>query len=268
MVSIKRIVAVIIVLLLVILIYMYFQISVFKVQKTIIKQDKDTLKEKIRFIQISDYHNNNLINKKRLIKKIEKLDPDFIVLTGDIIDSQTQDFDNVIDFLSQIKRVNENIYSVTGNHEKYNKKSQEFDRRKEEIGIYNLDNKYVSLDIGGAKINLCGVPFDSQAIQQEGLWDGLSGELFTILLSHSPKHGLRNKEFRKDLIVSGHIHGGQVRLPFIGAVVSPEDGFFPKHTKGLYDVEDSKLYIDSGLGNSVAPIRAFNRIQISYIEIK
>lgn len=236
-------------------------------EKRLVEADKDVLQGKIKLIQISDYHNNNLIDKKRLVKTIKKLNPDLIVLTGDIIDSQTEDFDKTIELLSEIKKVSKNVYSVSGNHERANKKRDEYNKRIEDIGVYNLDDKYVTLDLGEDKINLCGLPFGKKREGREGIWDGLPEELFTILLAHSPKHAMENEEFKKNLILSGHIHGGQVRLPLLGAVVSPEDGFFPEYTKGLYDLEDSKLYIDSGLGNSVAPLRTFNRVQISHIEI-
>ena len=265
---IKLIIKVLIISILILLPYIYHQISVFKVEKVLIKPYKKSLKNKIKIIQISDYHNNNLINKKRLVNEIEKLNPNIIVLTGDIIDSKTEELDNTIEFLKSIKQVNDNIYSVSGNHELRNKKRQEFEERLEDIGIYDLNYNYKTLNIGEDKINLCGIPYYRVGEKRDLNFNNLDESLFTIFLSHSPKKALEYKEFKSDLIISGHIHGGQIRVPLIGALVSPESGFFPKYSKGLYDLGDKKLYIDSGLGNSSINLRILNRIQISLIEIE
>lgn len=268
MIHIGRIIKIGIIFLIMTSIYIYYQISIFKVAKISIKEEKKILNNKIKLIQISDYHNNNLINKKRLIKTVKKLSPDIIVLTGDIIDSKTENFDEVMDLLKDLKKINKNIYSVSGNHEMKNKKSLEFEERKKGIGINNLDYDCETLDISSDKINLCGIPFYKKGNSKKMNVNDLDDKLFTILLSHSPDKALEYEGVKSDLILSGHIHGGQVRIPLIGALVSPNKEFFPKYNKGLYDIEGTKLYIDSGLGNSVKPIRTFNRVQISYIEIK
>ncbi len=89
------------------------------------------------------------------------------------------------------------------------------------------------------------------------------------MLSHSPNRPMAYTTGLEDLILSGHTHGGQVRLPIIGSIVVPGQGFFPKYDKGIYELENTTLYIDSGLGNSLLPpLRLFNRIQISNIIIK
>ncbi len=268
MIFIKIIIKISIISLLIIASYVYYQVSVFKIAKLFIKQDKKVLSNRVRIIQISDYHNNNLINKTRLIKEIERLNADIIVLTGDIIDSKTDNFDKTIELLESIKRVNNNIYSVSGNHELKNDKRQEFESRLEMVGVYNLNYKYQTVTIGEDKINLCGIPYYRVGQKKELYFKNLNENLFTILLSHSPKKALEYEDFKSDLILSGHIHGGQVRVPILGALVSPEGGFFPKHNKGLYNIENKKLYIDSGLGNSTIQVRTLNRVQISLIEIE
>lgn len=255
-------------LLTILIIYVYIEVSIFKVEKVEIKQDKSTFEEKIKIIQISDYHNNKLINKKRLIKTIEKLNPDIIVLTGDMIDKKTEDFDNIINILGDLKKINKEIYSVSGNHEMNNKRIKEYEVRLKNIGVYNLDYRHKLLNIGKDKVNLCGIPFKSSNKDKEVIYNNFSNNFFTILLSHSPNKALKIKNFKSDLILSGHTHGGQVRFPFIGEIITPEEGFSTTYSKGLYRLDYGKLYIDSGLGNSVKPIRLFNRVQISFIEIQ
>lgn len=251
--------------------YIYYQISVFKIKRVSISTDKNTLDKKLKIIHITDYHNNNLINKNKLLKTIDDLDPHLIVLTGDMINSTTKDLSRTVSFLKEIKNINKNIYFVSGNHEINNKKRDEFERNIKEIGIYNLDYKYKKMNIDSIKFNLIGISFHGDRNYSYMNYEEILGEClenFTILLSHSPYKALDNKQLKSDLILAGHMHGGQVRLPFIGAVISSRDGFFPKYNKGLYNIENRKLYIDSGLGNGKFPIRIFNRIQISYIEVK
>lgn len=250
--------------------YIYYQISVFKIERVSININKKNLDKKIKIIHITDYHNNNLINKNKLLQSIKDLNPHLVVLTGDMIDSRTRDLSKTISLLKEIKKINENVYFVSGNHEINNKRRDDFERRIEEIGIYNLDYKYKKMDIDGIKFNLVGISFNDKNYNFTNYEKMLKEFLedFTILLSHSPYKALESKKLKSDLILSGHMHGGQVRLPFIGAIISSKNGFFPKYNKGLYNVRDTKLYIDSGLGNGKFPIRAFNRIQFSYIEIK
>ena len=255
-------------LIIAIIMYMYFQVSVFKVKEVLIRQDKLLLKDELKIVQISDYHNNRLINNRRLIKTINKLSPDLIVLTGDIIDKKTDDFDNVINLLKDLKKTNKNIYSVSGNHEMNNKEIEEYRERLKSIGICELDYKNIILKVRKSKYNLCGIPFTSSNEEREIIFDNFSDKAFTILLSHSPNKALKIKNLTSDLILSGHTHGGQVRLPLIGALLTSEEGFSTRFSKGLYDLGSRKLYIDSGLGNSVKPIRTFNRVQISFIQIK
>lgn len=254
--------------LIILIIYVYIEISIFKVKRLTIKQEKLFLKEKIKIIQISDYHNNKQINKKRLIKTIDKLSPDIIVLTGDMIDKKTESFDNVINLLKDLKKVNKDIYSVSGNHERNNEKKDKYEEELKKIGIINLDYKNKLLKVGKDKINLCGIPFKSSNKEKEVIYNNFSDKFLTILLSHSPNKALKIKNFKSDLILSGHTHGGQVRFPFIGEIITPEEGFSTTYSKGLYKLDYGKLYIDSGLGNSVRPIRLFNRVQISFIEIE
>ena len=87
-------------------------------------------------------------------------------------------------------------------------------------------------------------------------------------LCHKPECYIWSfKDYNIDLMVSGHTHGGQIRLPFIGPIIAPGRGLFPKYDKGIIEIEDTILYIDSGLGNRLVPIRLFNRVQISNIMI-
>ncbi len=102
----------------------------------------------------------------------------------------------------------------------------------------------------------------------EGIIKDINQNNFIILLSHSPNRIIHYSKGVEDLILTGHTHGGQIRLPLLGSIIAPGQGLFPKYDKGLFQLKGTPLYIDSGLGNSTIPVRLFNRVQISNITIK
>lgn len=248
--------------------YMYYQVNITKIEKIKISTHKLLTGEKLKILQISDVHNKIVKRDSRLISNLSRLDVDIIVITGDLIDRKTKDFANAYNFISNLKNINPNIYYIPGNHEWTNRNTEKFMEglKKTNINILINDNKKIT--IGNKKINICGI--DDPYLKRDNLELGLKGinkDYFTLLLSHSPNIIFNKKKIPVDLILSGHTHGGQVRMPLIGPIVAPGQGFFPKYDKGLFKLEETKLYIDSGLGTSVLPIRFLNRSQVSLIEI-
>lgn len=261
-----KIILAILIAILIFLIYNHIQISKFTIAKPIISTNK--LENDLRFTQISDYHNNNRINKEKLFKVIKKFDPHLIFLTGDFIDNRTEDLDNLVQLLEGLREIGPDIYYVIGNHETSSKYEKEFMDKLEESGVRILNNTNESVTINGQSINLAGVRFYIRKENYQESLEGIDREHFTIMLSHSPNGPLAYRMGMEDLIITGHTHGGQVRLPFVGALLVPGQGFFPKYHKGIYKLDKTILYIDSGLGNTLLPLRLFNRVQISNIEVK
>ena len=253
-------------IILVFLIYNHIQISKVYINKPIIESPK--LSNELRITQISDYHNNYRIDQNKLIDEIKKFNPHIIVLTGDIIDSETKDISIIMKLMEELMKINKNIFFVRGNHEIASLYEGDFIYRLEKMGITILDNTNKTINIEGEEINICGLSFYIDKEDYTKAMEGIDKNKFTILLSHSPNKPIEFSEGIEDLILSGHTHGGQVRLPIIGALIAPGQGLFPKYSKGIYKLENTILYIDSGLGNSVLPLRLFNRIQISNIRIK
>ena len=257
---------ILVLLIIVLLIYNQVQISNFKTNKVSIESKK--VNSEIKISQISDFHSNKNINITKLVESITKYDPNFIVLTGDIIDSKTDDLSLAFALVDGISEVNKPIYFVEGNHEGLNSKRNEFLEGLVEKGVYVLDNKTTLLSIEGEKIRLIGLPFFAERDEFQKVLDKASPSIYDIVLSHSPNRPISYLDGRIDLVLSGHTHGGQIRLPIIGGLVAPGQGFFPKYDKGLMQLENGPLlYIDSGLGNSVLPIRFLNPVQISEITI-
>jgi len=252
-------------IILVFLIYNHIQISKIYINEPILENPK--LSSEIRITQISDYHNNYRIDQDKLLTSIEDFNPHIIALTGDIIDSETKDICDTMELIEKLMEINPNIFFVRGNHEIASLYEGDFIYRLKELGITILDNENTVLNIEGEKLNICGVGFYIDEEDYARAIEGIDKKNFTILLSHSPNRPVSFSEGIEDLILSGHTHGGQVRIPIIGALLAPGQEPFPKYSKGIYKLENSILYIDSGLGNSVLPLRLFNRVQISNIKI-
>lgn len=250
----------------ILVIYNLIQIRFFKVNKIVLNSPK--VSNDLNIVQITDFHNNKLINKKKLIREIKNIKPNLIFLTGDIIDFKTKDYSYTLELIDSLTDITSKIYFVWGNHERRNPQGERFIEELKNREVIVLDNKNVKVNVNNNKINIIGLDFFIDEKGYRKVMEGIDEKNFTILLSHSPNRPLRYLKGKEDLILSGHTHGGQVRLPIIGAIVSPGQGYFPKYDKGLFKLENSILYIDSGLGNSVLPIRFLNRVQFSNIIIK
>ncbi|WFD11657.1 metallophosphoesterase [Tepidibacter hydrothermalis] len=246
--------------------YIYYQVTDIKVNKVNIYSDKISNDSSIRILQISDIHNRNL-NNTGLIHYIRESNIDMIVLTGDIIDAKTEDFEHIYSFLDSLISVNPNVYFVSGNHEWRNPNKDEFIASLKKKNLIDLNNSNKVFENDNTKINICGI--DDPYSNHEDIYsafENIDSNFFTILLSHSPNVILKYENIDSNLILCGHTHGGQIRLPIIGGLIAPGQGFFPKYDKGLYELDtDRSIYIDSGLGTSTLPIRFLNKSQISLI---
>lgn len=248
----------------------YFDTNVFKVNKVQFRSKKVPLESKFSILQITDLHNKVFPDKfEKLMTTVKNANVDMIVLTGDFISRNTDDFSNVYLFMEEIKRVHPHVFFVTGNHELANENVGIFLSGVRDRGITILDNQNITFTKDNTVINLVGI--DNASTNHENLslaFAGIEDNHYTVLLSHSPSIVDKYKLIPADLILSGHTHGGQIRLPIIGAVVGPERSLFPKWEKGIFDIGQGKfLYVDSGLGTSGYPVRFLNQSQISLIEI-
>lgn len=264
-------IAVISPLILIMIVYFYIQGNVPKINSVTIRSDKLPSTAELRILQISDLHGKQFPRGcKQLLRKIEKLRPEIIVMTGDMIDVNTRKFGAVYSFIEALQQIQPHIYYVCGNHERKNPLGSAFVNGLAVKGVYILNNRNTLYKNKDISLCLCGV--DDPHTKKDRLelaMKGVDDEKYILLLAHSPKIINRRGPVKADLILSGHTHGGQIRLPFIGAVISSGDGFFPKYNKGLYFLSENQLlHIDSGLGTRLIPIRAFNRSQVSILYLK
>ncbi len=228
-----------------------------------------------RIAHISDLHNKEFgKNQERLLKELKATSPDIIVITGDLIDRRKYDLDTAMTFINGAKKIAP-IYYVYGNHEGWSNDFKNIKKTLSNSGIKILDDKKTELIKDGAKIEILGlldpalIPdyfVDGKNLNlyqlEESLKKMSDDSIFQILLCHRPEiFDIYVKE-NIDLIFSGHAHGGQIRIPFIGALMAPDQGLFPKYTSGMYEEKGSTMVVSRGLGNSIMPIRTFNRPEI------
>ena len=216
--------------------------------------------EGYRIVQISDLHNAKFgKNNQKLVGRIRECEPDMIVLTGDLVDSNHTNVDRAVQFVDEIVKICP-VYYVTGNHEYWLEKS-EYDELMDGLigaGVVILDDQVVEISRGDAKFRLVGL--DDKSLADGTLEALLSDEKELTVLVRYASIGV-------DLVLSGHAHGGQFRLPFVGGIVAPDQGFLPEYTAGEYYMDGTEMIVSRGLGNSVIPARLFNYPEIVCVEL-
>ena len=230
---------------------------------------------------ISDLHNTEFgQQQERLLQKLVEAAPDLIAITGDLLDSYHPNITVAMEFINGAIAIAP-VYYVTGNHEsRLPELYAQLREQMESAGVVVLDNKAVTLEYGSSIIRVLGVDdptFSAESDQYEDNEQVISSQLdvllddqsaYTILLSHRPELFDVYHEAGIDLVLCGHAHGGQVRLPFIGALFAPNQGFFPEYTAGLYRQGDTQMVVSRGLGNSSFPIRINNPPELVVITLQ
>lgn len=227
-----------------------------------------------KILHISDLHNKSFGKDNRvLLKKIDAIKPEIILITGDLIDSRRTDTDTALAFIQGINQKIP-IYYVTGNHESRLDSYDFFKERLEESGVIVLDQAKVVVTKGESQIELLGIMDPDFFIESDSLYVQRTlsklmetNDHFKILLSHRPELLDVYSTFDIDLVFSGHAHGGQIRLPFIEGLIAPNQGFFPEFTEGVHTKNNTTLIISRGLGNSIIPQRIFNRPELIVVTL-
>jgi len=221
-----------------------------------------------RILQVSDLHNKEFGKDQEILVSLTKeIAPDIIVVTGDLIDSNHTDIKAAMDYISQAVLIAP-VYFVTGNHEIWSEQYTVLAVELVKYGVIILDNKSIILTKNGAEISLIGLP-DGDVISKESetVFDS-AGKIFCILLSHRPELLNEYAQENVDLVFAGHAHGGQFRIPFLGGLFAPNQGLFPKYTSGVYTDADTTMIVSRGLGNSVIPVRVFNRPELVVVTLR
>ena len=232
-----------------------------------------------RIAHISDLHNAELgDSNEKLLSMLREAEPDIIAITGDLIDSRNTNIEVALAFAEEAMKIAP-CYYVTGNHEARVSEYDELKAGLEAAGVVVLENERTEIELSGEAITILGVDDpsfntdylfgDSASVVSNTLAEiSTEDDGFTLLLSHRPelfdtyvKHGM-------NLVLSGHAHGGQFRLPFVGGLVAPNQGLFPKYDSGLYTDGSINMIVSRGIGNSLLPFRFNNRPEVILIELK
>lgn len=232
-----------------------------------------------KILHISDLHNKEFGSKQnRILSKVEKIDPDIIVITGDLIDSNNTNINVAMELINGAINIAP-IYYVSGNHEAWSGSYSDLKSRLENGGVVVLDNQKIEVFNDNDSIDIIGLS-DTSFIESD--WLEYAGNTktknllttltedssnFKILLSHRPELFDIYSNSNVNLIFSGHAHGGQIRLPFIGGLIAPNQGFFPKLTEGIHTSNNTSMIISRGLGNSIIPVRIFNRPELIVVTL-
>lgn len=224
-----------------------------------------------RIVQISDLHDAEFgSDHAGTLSLIREAAPDVIFFTGDLVDSHRTDVEQSVSLVRQALEIAP-CYYVTGNHEGRipDETYAELESALLTLGVTVLHGEGVALERNGATITLVGIDspdFKRDSVAASTPLADLCENGYTILLAHHPEFSADYAEAGADLVFSGHAHGGQFRIPFVGGVVAPGQGFFPEYDSGLYTVPTEKgetlLYVSRGLGNSIIPIRFANRPEV------
>lgn len=243
-----------------------------------------------RIVQLTDIHSVRNAKQGELIyQKVLQEEPDIICITGDLVDSEYYKRNGIegekytLWLLEEILKIAP-VYMVYGNHEMIlldNPEKNEFKVAIEKMGVEIVNNKVFKIyaEDRNDYIRLAGIQdpatlyknfrfagIKTNGDRVEAMLDtvtvGVKSEEFVLLLSHRPEYMEMYDQYPVDVVLAGHAHGGQFRIPFVGGVYAPGQGFFPKYTKGIYETEDLEMCVGVGIGNSTLPLRIFNPPEI------
>ncbi len=230
-----------------------------------------------KIVQISDIHSDIAPG---LFDAIKGEDPDIIVSTGDLV-HHGGDYKSVVAFCGRLAGIAP-VYAVTGNHDIWRGDYMDMERELSDAGVYTLHSDNVDLRRGDSQIALYGID-DPLSVTTHHIKDFLDRESpklkpfdgYRILLFHRANWLDYFKDFGFDLILSGHMHGGQVRIPGVGGFIAPRSSWsdkksmlFPRYVGGLYEFEKTKMIVSRGLGNPMVVPRVFNRRELVSITLR
>ena len=262
-----------------IIIFLYLQNNIIDITQYNIKSNDCG---NLKIVQLSDLHSKPFA---KVLKKTQELNPDIICITGDYINDHCKNKEKMLNFGKELVKIAK-VYYITGNHERRLENFESIMQELSDIGFIVLLNRVSVFNDKGFDVSILGLDenqadFDDYKARKNGtfVYKDMSpyfAELeknsgFKIVLSHFPENFENVKEMNYsqydfDLQLSGHAHGGQFCLPFIGPVFSPGQGLFPKYAKGSFG-DRPKLIVSRGLGNAEFPFRLFNHPEINVINI-
>ena len=233
----------------------------------------DRIKDKLDIVLLADMHNKEFgRDNYKLIKAIKDFEPDIICCVGDMMTAKKDGYSKAVSLFSYLKEYP--IYYSLGNHEYHTKIYPErhgdtydvYTEKIKELGVHVLENDHI--DLADRKIRMQGLMIDEKyykktvkaQMSSQYVTDltGMDGSEYTILLAHNPEYFEQYAQAGADLVFAGHVHGGLMRLPVLGGVISPKLKLFPKYDGGIFTHDNSQMVLSRGLGYHTLPLRIFN----------
>lgn len=227
-----------------------------------------------RIVQIADLHSAKL--DEALEQALEQFQPHLIVMTGDLVNREDRDFTQALSTAALAVRFAP-TYFVRGNHEVDNPDYDRLRQGLEEAGVTILEDQGVVLEYRGASLNLVGVKditaHPSSRAEAIQVMAQTAKSLFVdgtyhVLLSHRPSLLEAYQASGADLVFTGHAHGGQVRLPVVGAVFAPDQGLLPQITAGVHAAGQARVVVSRGLGNGTPFPRLWNGPELVTVTLR
>ena len=265
----------------------YRETHTFRVRKYKVKTKKNIgIQNCVKVIFLSDLHNCVYGNKNdKLYKAIQAEMPDMILIGGDmLVAKEGSSVQEALEFVKKLPHICQ-VYYTNGNHEQRMKENTDiygdtYERYKaklENCGVCFLENKAENIEKNGMKFSIYGLELDSSVNRKFKKADvtektveekiGKKGKDYSILMEHNPAYMDAYKKWGADLILSGHLHGGLVRCPGIGAVVTPQGFLFPKYSGEMRREGEQTIVVSRGLGSHTINIRLFNMPEVIAIEV-
>lgn len=258
------------------------------IQKTVYELKSSKVKDDVKLIFLSDLHNQNFgKHNQNLIEQIEKENPDYILIGGDMLVGKKGELDKYAQNAWKLLQGIVNkfpVFYVNGNHEmrmkfnveKYGTQYEEYEKKLKQMGVYMLNNNSICIEDKGIQIN--GMELEEVYYKKRGAKHlevedikqkiGEKDEtMFQILLAHKPEYFLSYVRWGADLTLAGHNHGGIVRLPFFGGMISTQYRIFPKYDGGLYTKDNKKMIVSRGLGGHTIKVRFLNLPDLVVIQL-
>ncbi|MFJ8237904.1 metallophosphoesterase [Ureibacillus sp. NPDC094379] len=225
-----------------------------------------------RITQVSDLHDAVFgEDQQKLVKKVRDTNPDVIFITGDVIDSNRYDLNQSLTAVRQFVEIAD-VYYVIGNHEVATNEVENIYEAMTEIGVHILPNHSTHIERNGETLYIVGIEDPLNGLETQDMlatsMANVPKDSLSLLLAHRPEQFDSYVMNGIDFVFSGHAHGGQFRIPGLGGLVAPGQGFFPNYTAGLYEREHTTMNVSRGLGNSTVPFRLFNLPEIVVVELK
>ena len=238
-----------------------------------------------RAVCITDLHNNEYgKDNQRIIREIDRFKPSVILISGDMLVSSNPSFGKAYSLLSNLSGRYRILYGF-GNHEyryrtNYKQEYVQYISELKRCGVEILDNRHSYIYSKDERICVYGITLPYKYYEKyeyrqklkkktiESYIGSAANEEYNILLAHTPNYFEGYAEWGADLVLSGHVHGGIIGIPFIGGFISPQYELFPKYDKGVFKLYDSTMFLSRGLGTHTIPVRVFNRPELMCITLK